>query len=237
MRVIWAGEPAGVDGRGSRASACSRSRRVAFGQDAASRADASNPSGKSMRGIDPLLRLLAPSPRAHFCRLGTHSRNRFCTTMTAEPEPVQITIPQGYTLHTENTTRILLPPENQAFLNPVQEFNRDLSVACIRTWTELVNGEKEAKWRRNQEKRAKQAERKPKAKRAKSEHIAYPAQPRVLNRCRSEDPSAATPAQADEGVPEPAVTAEEVKESIPAEPAAGPSTKKQPEVCIKSAGY
>ena len=91
--------------------------------------------------------------------------------MTTEPEPVQITIPDGYTLHTENTTRILLPPENQAFLNPVQEFNRDLSVACIRTWTELVNEEKEAKWRRNQERRAKQTERRPKAKRAKSKHI------------------------------------------------------------------
>lgn len=88
--------------------------------------------------------------------------------MAAEPEPVQITIPDGYTLHTENTTRILLPPENQAFLNPVQEFNRDLSVACIRTWTELVNEEKETKWRRNQEKRARQVERGPKAKRAKS---------------------------------------------------------------------
>lgn len=126
---------------------------------------------ESMRGIDPLLRTLALSPLSRFCRLGTSSRNRFCSTMTTEPEPAQITIPEGYTLHTENTTHILLPPENQAFLNPVQEFNRDLSVACIRTWTELVNEEKEVKWRRNQERRAKQAERRPKAKRAKSEHI------------------------------------------------------------------
>ena len=82
-----------------------------------------------------------------------------------------IIVPDGFRLHTENSSSILLPNNNEAFLNPVQEFNRDLSVACIRTWTELVNGEKEAKWRRNQEKRAKQAERGHKAKRAKSEHV------------------------------------------------------------------
>ncbi|KZT09453.1 N2,N2-dimethylguanosine tRNA methyltransferase [Laetiporus sulphureus 93-53] len=88
---------------------------------------------------------------------------------TAEPPP--ITTPEGYTLHTENTSYILLPPDNQAFLNPVQEFNRDLSVACIRTWSELLNEEKQAKWRQSQERRAKKKEngRGPKPKRAKSE--------------------------------------------------------------------
>ncbi|EPT06176.1 hypothetical protein FOMPIDRAFT_133734 [Fomitopsis schrenkii] len=130
--------------------------------------------------------------------------------MATQSEPVQITIPEGYTLHTENTTRILLPPENQAFLNPVQEFNRDLSVACIRTWTELVNEEKEAKWRRNVDRRAKQAERGPKAKRAKKE------------------PEAAEPAPAAEGTSEPVVKAEVTEPPLP-EPAAGPSAKKQSE--------
>ena len=124
---------------------------------------------QSMRGIDPLLRALPLSPLAR--PYNFYLRYRRCSTMATTSEPAQITIPEGYTLHSENTTRILLPPGNQAFLNPVQEFNRDLSVACIRTWTELVNGEKEAKWRRNQEKRAKQAERGHKAKRAKSEHV------------------------------------------------------------------
>lgn len=88
-------------------------------------------------------------------------------TESAEPA---ITVPEGYTLHSENTSHILLPPGNQAFLNPVQEFNRDLSVACIRTWSEVLNEEKEKKWRQNQERRAKKAQSGggPKTKRAKT---------------------------------------------------------------------
>ncbi|KAG6866945.1 hypothetical protein C0991_003861 [Blastosporella zonata] len=64
-----------------------------------------------------------------------------------------IIVPDGFTLHTENTSHILLE-SNQAFLNPVQEFNRDTSVACIRVWSEELNRTKEEKWRKNQEKRA-----------------------------------------------------------------------------------
>ncbi|KAI0647130.1 N2,N2-dimethylguanosine tRNA methyltransferase [Trametes meyenii] len=69
--------------------------------------------------------------------------------------PEAFTVPEGFTLHKENTSAILLPSANDAFLNPVQEFNRDLSVACIRTWSELVNAEKERKWRQAAERRAK----------------------------------------------------------------------------------
>ncbi|KAG8839174.1 RNA methyltransferase tRNA(m5U54)methyltransferase [Serendipita sp. 411] len=47
-----------------------------------------------------------------------------------------ITVPNGFKLHTENSAHILLPDTNDAFLNPIQEFNRDLSVACIRVWAE-----------------------------------------------------------------------------------------------------
>lgn len=65
-----------------------------------------------------------------------------------------IVIPDGFTLHTENTSHILLS-SNEAFLNPVQEFNRDTSIACIRVWSEELNKIKEAKW--NQiEKKAKE---------------------------------------------------------------------------------
>ncbi|QRW00144.1 tRNA (guanine-N(2))-methyltransferase [Ceratobasidium sp. AG-Ba] len=60
-------------------------------------------------------------------------------TMTAE-------IPPGYTVHTENTARILLPSETTTFLNPIQEFNRDLSVACIRTWGKRWDDGKRARW-------------------------------------------------------------------------------------------
>ncbi|PCH38052.1 guanine-N2--methyltransferase [Wolfiporia cocos MD-104 SS10] len=89
-------------------------------------------------------------------------------TMATVQQP--IVVPEGYTLHTENSSSILLPPDNQAFLNPVQEFNRDLSVACIRTWSDLINEEKEKKWRQGQEKRAKKPQngKGPKSKRTKT---------------------------------------------------------------------
>ncbi|TFK55045.1 TRM-domain-containing protein [Heliocybe sulcata] len=75
--------------------------------------------------------------------------------MSSQPS---ITVPEGFTLHTENSASILLPSSNEAFLNPVQEFNRDMSVACIRVYSEELNREKEAKWRRKQEFKANKAE-------------------------------------------------------------------------------
>ena len=62
-----------------------------------------------------------------------------------------ITIPEGYKLHTENTSHILLPSTNEAFLNPIQEFNRDLSVACIRTWSQQLDQAKKEKWESRKE--------------------------------------------------------------------------------------
>lgn len=80
-------------------------------------------------------------------------------------------VPEGFVLHSENSSHILLDA-NAAFLNPVQEFNRDLSVACIRVWSEESNRLKEAKWRQRQEKkqRAKESGKEgeaPAAKKAK----------------------------------------------------------------------
>ena len=63
----------------------------------------------------------------------------------------QVTIPEipdGYTIFTENTASILLPSTDEAFLNPVQEFNRDMSVACIRVWSDELNQVKEERWKR-----------------------------------------------------------------------------------------
>ncbi|KAF9218244.1 hypothetical protein BS17DRAFT_635778, partial [Gyrodon lividus] len=62
---------------------------------------------------------------------------------------------EGFTLHTENNSHILISSKDEAFLNPVQEFNRDLSVACIRTWSEEMNREKEEKWKKAEERRSK----------------------------------------------------------------------------------
>lgn len=66
----------------------------------------------------------------------------------------QFVVPEGYTLHSENSAHILLPADNGAFLNPVQEFNRDLSVACIRTWGDLMNEQRRAKWEKDAERKA-----------------------------------------------------------------------------------
>ncbi|KAF9218193.1 N2,N2-dimethylguanosine tRNA methyltransferase [Gyrodon lividus] len=66
-----------------------------------------------------------------------------------------IVVPEGFTLHTENNSHILISSKDEAFLNPVQEFNRDLSVACIRTWSEEMNREKEEKWKKAEERRSK----------------------------------------------------------------------------------
>lgn len=77
----------------------------------------------------------------------------------ADHSPNAITVPDGFTLHTENTSHILLPSNNEAFLNPVQEFNRDLSVAAIRVWSEELNRAKEERWRQAREKRPLKAEK------------------------------------------------------------------------------
>ncbi|KAJ7172448.1 N2,N2-dimethylguanosine tRNA methyltransferase [Mycena filopes] len=62
-------------------------------------------------------------------------------------------VPEGFTLHTENTSHILLS-SNEAFLNPVQEFNRDMSVAFIKTWSEEVHQSKKARWLLSKEKKS-----------------------------------------------------------------------------------
>ncbi|KAF7793124.1 hypothetical protein EIP86_004233 [Pleurotus ostreatoroseus] len=75
--------------------------------------------------------------------------------MTTQAEvPPTITVPEGFRLHSENTSHILLPDDNGAFLNPVQEFNRDMSVACIRTWGEQTNEFKKQKWEQARERKA-----------------------------------------------------------------------------------
>jgi tRNA (guanine26-N2/guanine27-N2)-dimethyltransferase len=79
----------------------------------------------------------------------------------ANHSPNSITVPDGFTLHTENTSHILLPSNNEAFLNPVQEFNRDLSVAAIRVWSEEMNGTKEERWRQARERRLMRTAKRP----------------------------------------------------------------------------
>lgn len=50
-------------------------------------------------------------------------------------------IPKGFTAITEGRATILFPTNNGVFYNPVQEFNRDLSIATIRCWSKLRRAE------------------------------------------------------------------------------------------------
>lgn len=79
--------------------------------------------------------------------------------------------PEGFVVHTESTTSILFAsPDSSAssfstveptsaagpapvFLNPVQEYNRDLSVVAIRSWSEVRQREKRKVWEENLKKR------------------------------------------------------------------------------------
>ncbi|KAI9189906.1 RNA methyltransferase tRNA(m5U54)methyltransferase [Blastocladiella emersonii ATCC 22665] len=52
---------------------------------------------------------------------------------------------QAFATITEGQATILFPTNNEVFYNPVQQFNRDMSIAAIRTWRDLVSQEKWAK--------------------------------------------------------------------------------------------
>lgn len=71
----------------------------------------------------------------------------------------------------ENSATIVMPSKEAAFLNPVQEFNRDLSTLSIISWSQMVDREKkqryEAHLNAREAKRAKRDE--PEAKRLKTE--------------------------------------------------------------------
>lgn len=67
-------------------------------------------------------------------------------TMTTINTDVEMSSPDiditQYNTVTEGTATILFPKKNEVFYNPVQQFNRDMSIAAIRTWSEIFNKEK-----------------------------------------------------------------------------------------------
>ena len=66
------------------------------------------------------------------------------------PEAESINI-NDYNVITEGEASVLFPKVNKVFYNPVQQFNRDLSVAAIRAWDELFNfNKKKIKSKKNQ---------------------------------------------------------------------------------------
>lgn len=64
-------------------------------------------------------------------------------------------VPKGFRPHSEGQASILVPLGNTAFLNPIQEYNRDLSVCVIEHWARVRSREMqekfEAGWRKRQE--------------------------------------------------------------------------------------
>ncbi|RKP36599.1 N2,N2-dimethylguanosine tRNA methyltransferase [Dimargaris cristalligena] len=61
---------------------------------------------------------------------------------------------QTYRLITEGQATILFPDTNEVFYNPVQQFNRDMSIAAIRTWSEIYFEEQKARAERKTRLRA-----------------------------------------------------------------------------------
>ncbi|GAC99900.1 likely N2,N2-dimethylguanosine-specific tRNA methyltransferase [Pseudozyma hubeiensis SY62] len=77
-----------------------------------------------------------------------------------------ITLADHESAFRENSATIVMPSAEAAFLNPVQEFNRDLSTLAIRTWSERLDAEKKARFvRAAQRKAATASSSKGKAKR------------------------------------------------------------------------
>lgn len=46
----------------------------------------------------------------------------------------------------EGSATIVMPTASAAFLNPVQEFNRDISVLAIRAWSKIADTEAKKRW-------------------------------------------------------------------------------------------
>ena len=75
--------------------------------------------------------------------------------MASHTVPLPGGIPPNHKPHTESNTTILLPKAG-VFLNPPQQFNRDLSVAVIRAWNERRKEELELRSSRKNRKHKKE---------------------------------------------------------------------------------
>lgn len=71
-----------------------------------------------------------------------------------------ITLTDAESAFRENSTTIVMPSAEAAFLNPVQEFNRDLSILAIKTWSERLDAEKRARFHHVSQKRNGKGKRK-----------------------------------------------------------------------------
>ncbi|KAG0258329.1 RNA methyltransferase tRNA(m5U54)methyltransferase [Mortierella polycephala] len=63
----------------------------------------------------------------------------------ADQQQQDMPAPKGFKKVTEGKATILFPDTNEVFYNPIQEFNRDISIAAIRTWDEIFQEERAVK--------------------------------------------------------------------------------------------
>ncbi|KAK9695624.1 RNA methyltransferase tRNA(m5U54)methyltransferase [Basidiobolus ranarum] len=64
--------------------------------------------------------------------------------MDTNAEDIQVQFDESlYNKIVEGQATILFPISNEVFYNPVQQFNRDMSIAAIRTWSEMFFEEKQ----------------------------------------------------------------------------------------------
>ncbi|ORY89205.1 N2,N2-dimethylguanosine tRNA methyltransferase [Syncephalastrum racemosum] len=83
--------------------------------------------------------------RPYFAKRSFTTKIRMTDPIVVEaaPAPADSGIDASkYNMVTEGKASILFPKENEVFYNPVQEFNRDMSIAAIRTWSQIFFREK-----------------------------------------------------------------------------------------------
>lgn len=75
----------------------------------------------------------------------TIRHNYFSTAGLLNHNSLDMETVNEFNVITEGNASILFPKGNKVFYNNVQQFNRDVSIAAIKTWSEIYSEEKERK--------------------------------------------------------------------------------------------
>ncbi|OMJ10366.1 tRNA (guanine(26)-N(2))-dimethyltransferase [Smittium culicis] len=70
------------------------------------------------------------------------------TEAVSIPVSEQTKLEDRYNVVTEGQAKVLMPKENEVFYNPIQQFNRDMSIQAINSWRLIYNQEKLEKIKR-----------------------------------------------------------------------------------------
>lgn len=108
----------------------------------------------------------------HTSRVGVFRRAMAPQPILLSPSAVAkhgIKIRANESAFRENSATIVMPSKEAAFLNPVQEFNRDLSTIAIITWSKILDCEKRQRFDARMKARSKRSKTsEPDAKRLKT---------------------------------------------------------------------